>query len=284
MSSREELEQDLQIVEAELEDAKRRIFDLQTELDVARGANIRVTEAAREAGVELAVAKTPAEAALMEVADARKGLADEIQAIAELHAPSAQPEAAMSTLDHVRAANQKTHELGKRLAAANTIVSRIAAIVGVTTWDAEGTELRAVVQQYAHLGFLTSKKQTAVAREAKDPTLSATERAEFTGWTRALAWIREQLYAGAKPDADAETPLSAPDGLFREQSDGTESRVRRFVGGDAGDVEVLICRGDSVVRRTVVSSLQLSTADYWQRAGGPLESGTAELADQPYRK
>lgn len=277
MPTKDELQQDLEIAEVENESLRKQVRTLQDEIDRERGRTKLVEEAATAAGVALAIPTTPAEAEHLELAATRAGIEDDLQAITELHNPPPRDGKAESTLDVVRANNRERAELQTRLAAANAIVSRIAAIVRVSTWDVEGTEIRNAVQRFEHLGFHIARQRTQVARDiANLPKHATTERAELQGWLRAFDWLQEKLELPTT--AGPGIALTAPEGLRCTYGDGSDSIVREQ---STGMLEVLIVRGDLVERRALVSDLQLNVIGY-ERRNRPAPAAPGD-ADAPYR-
>lgn len=233
MTTKAELEQENEILSAELEEAQRTIATMRVELDAARGRTELVT----------------------------KGLEDDLQAIGELRNPPPLPgPPAESALEIVRANQRERDELQTRLRAANNIVSRIAAIVSVASWDAEGTEIREAVQRLAHVGFHAGRRRKAVIAELQKLStvqrLAAGERHELQGWVRALDWIAEQ--AGKVPTDERSIPLTAPAGMRCTQGDGTDSVV---IAVDSGYLHVYRVRDEDVVHGPVmISMVQVATA------------------------
>ncbi len=225
MPSKAELEQEIEVLEAEADEHRRTIAQLRGELDEARGHAAAVTSAAEDAGVALAVPMTPAEQERGELATIRKGIEGDIQAIEELRNPQPLDTGkAESALEIVRANQRERHELNERLAASTTIVSRVAAVLGVPTWDAEGTEIRDLVQRYAHLPMLLKRRRNLVLAEIDKLSKQAKdERAELAGWLRAIDWVVEQLRA-PEPDAG----LLSPRELFVNLDEGNGGYCANF--------------------------------------------------------
>lgn len=256
MPSRSDLEQDVAILEAENGDLKRQLFEAQRDLDIARGATKIVVDQAEQAGVELAIPNTPAEAERQELVAMRKHVEDDLQALLELRNPLAPPATQESALDIVRANQAERRELNERLAAANLIINRVAAILSIQQWDAEGTELREACQRLVHLRFSAQRKRGEVEREIK-PTAKhdRAAAAELTGWLHACDWFLELMY---NVGPTKRTPVTAPDDALRcEQDGGLETIVRPTQNGM---FEILVCKGALIVNRFLISDLQIAMA------------------------
>ncbi len=278
MPSRDELEQEVDILSAELEEKNRELHQLRAELAAAKGTATALAIKARDAGVELE--QTPEEVERQALDDTRKAIETDLQALDELHnppAPEIDRERPMTSLEVVQHNNNLRASLERSLSGAGQIISRIASIVRIDKWSPDGREIIDAVQRFEHLSWYISRKRTEVEREvAKLPKHATAERAELAGWRRALDWASEKL---AMPPAlvTSAIPISAPDGLRAENGDGTDSILRKR--GDTGDLEVVICRGDAVERRARVTPEQLAAEGY----GFSQFIKPDDDTDQPYR-
>ena len=264
MPSRDELEQEVAILEAENEQAKRELHQLRAELAAAKGTATALALRAKNAGVELE--ESPEDVERSELDETRKAIETDLQALDELHnppPPSIDQDKAMTSLDVVRHNNEQRAIMDRSLSAAGQLISRIAAIVRIDDWsatrDPEGRAIINAVQRFEHLSFYVSKKRKDAERDMKLlPKHATAERAELQGWLRALDWIDEKL-ALPTATATASIPLTAPDGMRLAQGDGTDSIVRQQ---GEGYLQISICRGDLVERRVTISDNQLSAEGY----------------------
>ena len=278
MPSRDEMEQEITILEAEAEEAKREIHQLRAELAAAKGTVTALAIKAKDAGIE--IDETPEDAERSELESTRKAIETDLQALDELHnppPPEIDKEKHMTSLEVVRYNNEQRALLDRSLSSAGQLISRIAAVVRLDRWSPDGREIIEAVQRFEHLSWYLGKKRREVEGEIKKLHKSATaERAELQGWLRAIDWVEEKLAMPPAPVTSA-IPLSAPDGVRAQNGDGTDTILRKR--GDTGDLEVVICRGDNVVGRARVTPEQLSAEGY----GFSQFIKRDDESDQPYR-
>lgn len=158
MPSREELEQELQIREAEAEEDAKRIRTLEAELTRTRAA-------AEAAGVALVV-KSPEEETRTELAAVRTIIDRDLQAIDELRAPPLGNDVPLETpLEIVRANQRERAALQERMALANNALSRICAALKIDRWDQDGAA--AIVDKVNHFASLELRVTRKIAELKK---------------------------------------------------------------------------------------------------------------------
>lgn len=176
MPSREELEQELQIREAEAEEDAKRIHALEAELTRTRAA-------AEAAGVALVV-KTPEEETRTELAAVRASLESDLQAINELRLPPPLGnDAPVETpLDIVRANQRERAALQERMAMANNALSRICAALKIDRWDQDGGS--AIVDKVNHFAALELRvaRKLATLKKGKEMDLAIAAQIGILEW------------------------------------------------------------------------------------------------------
>jgi hypothetical protein len=132
--SREELERELTVLQAENEDLRKDKRSLQDELE-------RVLAAAAGEGVSaiaLASAGAPEHAVALarnEIEKVRAAIEPDLQAIRELHNPPPDAGKVETSLDVVQANNRERAELQRRAGVMGNLLSRLAALFRVERWD-----------------------------------------------------------------------------------------------------------------------------------------------------
>lgn len=195
MPSRDELEQDLLIVEAERDAAMKEAHELRAALAAAKGENALVRTRAADAGVEIGEEEIDERRALEVL---REGVDQDIEAIAELHSPTGAllkhvpPE---SVTEIVRANQRERAELQERTATATTLLSRIAAIVKLDRWDEQGGDkLLERLQRMAHVRLKMEKRLKELKPQLAVDTLDTPyKRGEVASLEWALALGLEKL-------------------------------------------------------------------------------------------
>jgi hypothetical protein len=189
--SREDLEQELRIVEAEYDDLKKEHHGALQEISRLRGV-------IAEAGIEdpqtsLALAASNEERAELEAM--RAGAERELEALDELRKPTGalihSQDATESTLDIVRANQRERFELQERSAKANTILSRIAGLMNLDRWDEDGGEvLFGRLQRFA----LLRAKIAGKVKELRKRLEGATGEEKYQrGAIDTLEWVSAAL-------------------------------------------------------------------------------------------
>lgn len=188
MASRNDLEQDVQILEAELEQSKRELYETQREVELLRGQVKTVQDAATAAGVALApLPKTEAEQALAHLEQVRAGVSSDLQALDELRTPPPLADGKVETpIELVRANQRERAELQATLARANGTLSRIAAALKVDKWNDEAGQA-ALVDRINQFAMLDLKVRRRIADLQKN-----NQTAETAFWISCLEWVIDE--------------------------------------------------------------------------------------------
>jgi hypothetical protein len=194
MTTKAELEQELQIAEAELDQVKKQSFEQACEIDRLRGQLEHLRAAADDAGVPLAlVPASPQEEERLALDQMRTGINRDLQALDELrHPPSLPDGTAESSLDIVRANQRERAELQARMAKANHLLSRIASAFRLERWDDSVDKIVDRVNHYAALEMRIERKIKEL-RSRGD-----------VHWVSALEWV--QGTTAERPALDTSVP------------------------------------------------------------------------------
>ncbi len=198
-----ELEQELQIAEAELDQAKKDRFEQACEIDRLRGQLEHVRTQADAAGVPLAlVPATPHDEEKLALDQMRTGINRDLQALEELRNPPSLPDGtAESNLDIVRANQRERAELQARLARAQNLLSRIAGAFRIDRWDDAADKLVDRVNHFAALELRVERKLSELRK-----SLAAVGGAGVADplWISALEWVLGT--SQEKPALDVNAP------------------------------------------------------------------------------
>ncbi len=198
MPTRDDLEQEIAILESEAEAKDKQLYEMRLELDQLRGA-------AEKAGVSLVVA-TPLEQEKQALDHVRAGLNQDLQALDELRNPpqiaDGKPE---SNLDIVRANQRERADLQATVARGNNTLSRIAAALKLEKWNDETSAGKLVdrVNHFAALELRVSRKIKEL-RKTLDQRAGGKDDTYEAVWISALEWVLSTLTE--KPAIDTRAP------------------------------------------------------------------------------
>jgi hypothetical protein len=187
MPTRDDLEQEIAILESEAEAKDKQLYEMRLELDQLRGA-------AEKAGVSLVVA-TPLEQEKQALDHVRAGINSDLQALDELRNPpqiaDGKPE---SNLDIVRANQRERADLQATVARGNNTLSRIAAALKLEKWNDETSAGKLVdrVNYFAALELRVSRKIKEL-RKKLDQRAGGTDDTYEAVWVSALEWVLSTL-------------------------------------------------------------------------------------------